>query len=57
MKRYHDRMNETWLYDRVNKLNNISQHKFRFLKYFDTFLSKKKKFKVVKEKFYRISPP
>ena len=42
MKRYHDRMNETWLYDHVNKLNNISQHKFRFLKYFDTFLSKKK---------------
>ena len=26
--------------DCVNKLNNISRHKFRFLKYFDTFLSK-----------------
>ena len=51
MKRYHDRMNETWLYDRVNKLNNISQHKFRFLKYFDTFLSKKKNSRSWKKNF------
>ena len=28
--------------DCVNKLNNISRHTSRFLKYFDTFLSKEK---------------
>ena len=42
--------------DCVNKLNSISRHSFRFLKYFDTCLSEKN-LKVVKEKFHRISPP
>ena len=41
---------------KLDCVNNISRHTFRFLKYFDTCLSEKN-LKVVKEKFHRISSP